>query len=234
MTPRPRISRPHWSSASRVRCASRSSTRKPKVRAGEKDKARKALDAARKQEAKARAALEKVESSAARTLAEHEAAEKQASTLEHEGCRQRRTSRASRRSSSPRSKLPRREHAELQSDVPERGRRRTEARPTTSAGSTRELAKARRACDAQRDPLVSAGLDVPGIGSRLRRRLGALARWVGGADPDPPSACSASRPSVHASRPKRPRPQWRSSSRPRRQPASTCRADPAPTVAGAA
>ena len=149
-------------------------TRKPKVRAGEKGKAKKALDAARKQEALLRAALEQVETAAAKTRAEHEAAEKRARALEQKVAKAPDAERLAAQLAEI--EAARQEHAARQAEFQRAVGAEREAGERVTA-LDRDLAQARQTCDAQRDPLVGAGLDVPGIGADFVADWESMAGW---------------------------------------------------------
>ncbi len=148
--------------------------RKPKVRAGEKGKAKKALDAARKQEAQLRAALEQVETAAAKTRAEHEAAEKRARALEQKVAKAPDAERLAAQLAEI--EAARQEHAARQAEFQRAVGAEREAGERVTA-LDRDLAQARQTCDAQRDPLVGAGLDVPGIGTDFVADWESMAGW---------------------------------------------------------
>ena len=149
-------------------------TRKPKVRAGEKDQAKKSLDAARKQESKARAVLEKVESAAAKIVATREASENRLVVLEQKIASAPDAEQVTAQLADV--EAARRDHAVLQTAYQQAvtGERESADRVGALDG---DLAKARRACEAQRDPLVSAGLEVPGIGTDFVADWEAMANW---------------------------------------------------------
>ncbi len=149
--------------------------RKPKARAGQKKVARKARDGARKQEAAARKQLEQATKRSDQLAADRNSLQKQASTL------QLKVADASDAEDIAQHlvavQTARRLHAEMQKTYQDSVNHERAAAATVS-GVDSKLAESRRACEAQRDPLVSTGLIVPSIGTDLIADWDALASWA--------------------------------------------------------
>ncbi|HMK12791.1 MAG TPA: SMC family ATPase [Acidimicrobiales bacterium] len=156
-------------------------TKKPKVRPGDKDKARKRLDAARTTEGKARDAVAKLENLLSAVRGQREAAVEQQAAL------------AKRVKSQPAPEVLTKQIADARSV-----RAAHETAQKAFAGAVRderaaadvvkkfdgELDAARRACNAQRDPLVSAGLEPPHIEGELVAAWDGLVSWATAAIPE--------------------------------------------------
>jgi exonuclease SbcC len=153
---------------------------KPKVRAGEAEKAKKALDAARKVEARARDRMAKAENAVAATTGEREAVVRQRASLEK------------RMKGQPDAPTLTALLAEAKAARASAEAARTEhtaaARAERASGEEvtkldRQLETARRQCMAQRDPLVSEGLEPPHVEGELVEGWDGLAAWAAGALP---------------------------------------------------
>jgi exonuclease SbcC len=149
--------------------------RKPKVRAGEKVRAKKSLDAARKAEAKARDAAQRHEKVRAHAEAELGALTKQADAL------------GEKVAGAPGPEVlvktiddvraARQRYAELEQAFRAVVGAERAAREKVD-GIDLQAAALRRDCETQRDALVSAGLEPPGIGTDLLGDWAAFARWA--------------------------------------------------------
>jgi exonuclease SbcC len=150
-------------------------TRKPNVRAGEKVRAKKTLDAARKSEVAARTVTQRHEKARDQRDAELVQLNKQAADL-----------RAKVAGAPPADVLVKQIEAvrgaqqlrvELQRAFQTAVRAERDAREKVEGIDTR-VASLRREGETQRDALVSAGLDPPRIGADLPGDWGELARWA--------------------------------------------------------
>ncbi len=150
-------------------------TKKPKVRPGEKDKARKEVDAARMAEDKARDGLKKIEQALSAVRGQRDAFVKQLADLEK------------RLKGQPDPKALAKQLAEAAA-----ARAAREAAQKAFGGAVRDeraasdavakfdaaLDAARRECTAQRDPIVSAGLEPPPIDVALVEAWDGLVAWA--------------------------------------------------------
>jgi DNA repair protein SbcC/Rad50 len=155
-------------------------TKKPKARLGDADRARKALDAARKAEARARDRLAKAQTAIAAASGEHEALVGQRAALDK------------RVKGLPDSEALSSELAEARA-----ARAAVDAARQAHAGAVkaertagevvtkldRELERGRRQCTAQRDPLVSEGLEPPHVEGELVAAWDGLVAWAADASP---------------------------------------------------
>jgi exonuclease SbcC len=150
-------------------------TEKPKVRVGEKDRASKARDAARKKERAAKEKLDTLTKHVAEITAESKAQKQRQSTL------QRKVTGAPPPDALVKQIAEIRAARARQQELSEAVRQAAQAeRAAVEAVEAvdRSLADARARCEQQRDPLVRAGLDVPGIGADLVTGWTELASWA--------------------------------------------------------
>lgn len=155
-------------------------TKKPRVRLGDKERARKARDVARKKEGALRAKLDDVVKRSGGITANLDALQEQCSAL-----------RAKLAGAPPLHALEeqiaqvgaaRARHKELQLAAKQATIAERDARAEID-GIDRKLADARKQCERQRDPLVRAGLEVPGMGTDLVASWVELATWAAAAAP---------------------------------------------------
>ena len=155
-------------------------TKKPKVRAGEADRARKALEAARKAEARARDRVAKAENAIAAASGAREALVGQRAALEKRvkgkpDAEVLTTQLAESRAARAAADAARQAHTAA-------------VKTERSAGEAvtqldRQIESARRQCMAQRDPLVSEGLEPPHVEGELVEAWDNLVAWAASALP---------------------------------------------------
>ena len=163
-------------------------TKKPKVRAGEADRARKALDAVRKAEVRARDRVAKAENAIAVASGEREALVSQRATLDKRlkglpDAATLTTQLADARAARAAADAARQAHAAAVKAE------RSAADAVTKVD--RQLDTARRQCTAQRDPLVSEGLEPPHVEGELVDAWDGLVAWAANVLPDHEAARDA-------------------------------------------
>jgi exonuclease SbcC len=155
-------------------------TKKPKARAGEAEKARKALDTARKAEARARDRVAKAENAVAAASGERDALVAQRAALEKRVKDQPDSATLTKQLDAARA-------ARAAADAA-RQAHAAAVKSERVAGEAvskvdQQLQTARRQCAAQRDPLVSEGLEPPHIEGDLVDAWDALVAWAADALP---------------------------------------------------
>ena len=150
-------------------------SKKPKARAGEKGKAKKELDAARKAEADARDAVAKIENALSAVKGQREAYAKQLGTFEKKVKGQPDVKALT-------AQLAAAKAARSTYDGAQKAFTAAVARERAAGKDVErfdaDLVAARRECTAQRDPLVSAGLEPPHIEGALVEAWDALVAWA--------------------------------------------------------
>jgi len=148
---------------------------KPKVRRGEKARAARARDAARTKEAQARRTLEELKQQEHTTTTQLASLRKRIAELGKKIAGAPEPAEITVQFDAARDARKRRDDAQraFQRAVDDERK----ARERLSKIDT-DLTDARRTCDAQRDPLVAAGLAVPGIGADLVADWDALSLWA--------------------------------------------------------
>lgn len=150
-------------------------SRKPKVRAGEKDKTKKALEAARKAEDKARRSRDHTKELIASARGQRKIVAGQVADLE----------RTLEKSPDPKTlardlaaaRAARKNHDDAQKTF-QRSVRIERAAADKVSGFDARLTEAGRECEAQRDPLVGCGLDVPGLSGDLLASWDTIVAWA--------------------------------------------------------
>ena len=155
-------------------------TKKPKVRSGDADRARKALEAARKAEARARDRVAKAENAIAAASGAREALVGQRAALEKRVKGKPDTEVLATQLGEARA-------ARAAADAA-RQAHTAAVKAERSAGDAvtkldRQLESARRQCMAQRDPLVSEGLEPPHVEGELVEAWDNLVAWAAAALP---------------------------------------------------
>jgi exonuclease SbcC len=149
-------------------------SRKPKVRPGEKNKAKKALDAARKVEDKARLARDDTKEQVASARGQRKTVAGQIAEFERKVAKSPEPKALAQELAA--AKAARKKHDDAQKAFQGSVRIERAAADKVKAFDT-QLTDARRECDAQRDPLVGSGLDVPGLSGDLLASWDALVAW---------------------------------------------------------
>ncbi len=150
-------------------------SKKPKVRAGEKGKAKKELDTARKAEADARDAVAKIENALSAVNGQRDAYAKQLGTLEKKV-------KGQPDAEALTAQLAEAKAARSVFDVAQKAFTAALAQERAAGKDVEkfdaDLVTARRECTSQRDPLVSAGLEPPHIEGALVEAWDALVAWA--------------------------------------------------------
>jgi exonuclease SbcC len=149
--------------------------KKPRVRAGEKARALKARDAAREQVASAQGTLDKLVKGAGELTAEMKALERQRTALRRKVTGAPAADVLAKQIEEIRAAQA--QHRELQRALDAATSAERDAAKAV-ADLDRAVAAAREQCDAQRDPLVRAGLEPPVIGTDVVASWTELATWA--------------------------------------------------------